>query len=48
MNEAKYQELVEAGWRRRLTPAEQAHLRAWVSEHPERRTEEARLVAATP
>jgi anti-sigma factor RsiW len=37
MNEAEYRELMEAGWRRRLTPAEQAQLHAWLAEHPEQR-----------
>lgn len=37
MNEAEYRELMEAGWRRRLTPAEQAQLQAWLVEHPEHR-----------
>ena len=35
MNEAEYRELMEAGWRRRLTPAEQAQLHPWLAEHPE-------------
>ena len=30
-----YQRLREIGWRRRLTPAEQAELRAWLIAHPE-------------
>ena len=35
MNEAEYQELREAGWRRKLTPAEEARLQAWMALHPE-------------
>ena len=39
MNEAEYQELQEAGWRRRLTPAEEARIQAWLAAQPERRAE---------
>jgi anti-sigma factor RsiW len=34
-----YQRLREIGWRRRLTDAEQAELRAWLAAHPEAETE---------
>lgn len=37
MNEAEHRELMEAGWRRRLTAAEQAQLHSWLAEHPEQR-----------
>lgn len=36
MNDAEFQELVEASWRRRLTPEEDAQLRSWLILHPER------------
>jgi len=35
MNEAEYQDLREAGWRRKLTPAEEARLQAWLAVHPD-------------
>ena len=35
MNEAEYQDLREAGWRRKLTPAEEARLQAWLVLHPD-------------
>lgn len=35
MNDATEQTLLEASWRRPLTPAEQARLRAWLAQHPE-------------
>jgi anti-sigma factor RsiW len=35
MNEAEYQDLREAGWRRKLTPAEEARLQAWLAQHPD-------------
>jgi anti-sigma factor RsiW len=37
MNEAEYQELLEASWRRDLTPAERARLHAALAEQPELR-----------
>jgi anti-sigma factor RsiW len=38
-NDAVYQRLREATWRRPLTAAEQAELRAWLATHPEAQTE---------
>jgi len=35
MNDARYQQLRETGWRRPLTDAEQAELRVWLAAHPE-------------
>jgi anti-sigma factor RsiW len=35
MNESRYQELRETGWRRKLTATEEAELRAWLATHPE-------------
>jgi len=35
MNESDYNSLREKNWRRKLTPAEEASLRAWLAEHPE-------------
>ncbi len=37
MNEAEYQELLEASWRRDLTPAEKARLHAGLAEQPDLR-----------
>jgi anti-sigma factor RsiW len=34
MNESEYQALVEAGWRRPLTPEEQRRIEAWLAAHP--------------
>lgn len=34
-----YQRLRETGWRRPLTPAEQAELRAWLAAHPEQQAD---------
>jgi hypothetical protein len=36
MNDPLYDKLREAGWRRTLTAAEAAELRAWLAAHPER------------
>jgi anti-sigma factor RsiW len=33
--QSAYQQLLEQSWRRPLTPAEQAQLRAWLEAHPE-------------
>lgn len=38
MNEAEYQKLLEASWRRDLTPAETARLHAGLAEQPELRS----------
>lgn len=35
MNDPLYHQLLEAGWRRKLTAEEAAELRAWLSAHPE-------------
>lgn len=35
MNESDYNQLSEERWRRKLTPAEEASVRAWLAEHPE-------------
>src|SRR4051794_15470368 len=35
MNEFDYKSLREKSWRRKLTAAEEASLRAWLTEHPE-------------
>ncbi len=35
MNESDFNELKEKSWRRKLTPAEEAELRAWLAGHPE-------------
>ena len=35
MNDATEQTLLEASWRRPLTPDEQARLRVWLAQHPE-------------
>ena len=35
MNEFDYKLLLEESWRRRLTPAEEASVRAWLAQHPE-------------
>lgn len=34
-NDPTYDRLIEASWRRDLTPAEQSELRAWLAQHPE-------------
>ena len=34
-----YQRLRETGWRRPLTAAEQAELRAWLAAHPEQQAD---------
>ncbi len=39
MNEASYRELVQASWRRSLTPAEEAELQAYLAVHPEQSSE---------
>lgn len=39
MNDAHFEELKEASWRRRLTPEESAQVQAWLARHPERRAE---------
>src|SRR5205809_534933 len=39
MNESDYNQLLEQSWRRKLTPAEEAELRAWLAPHPESRTD---------
>ncbi len=39
MNEPFYKELVEARWRRQLSPTEKAALAAFLSQHPEKQTE---------
>jgi len=39
MNEAEFHESLEANWRRRLSPAEEAKVHAWLAKHPERRAE---------
>src|SRR5438105_15808113 len=49
MNDSAYHKLREARWRRKLTDAESAELRAWVASHPEAQAEfeaEARLTDA--
>jgi anti-sigma factor RsiW len=35
MNDSDYNPLHEKSWRRKLTPAEEAALRAWLAQHPE-------------
>jgi anti-sigma factor RsiW len=48
-NDPLYHNLLEASWRRRLTEAEQAQLRAWLDAHPENQADweaEAGLSAA--
>ncbi len=35
INDPLYQRWREAGWRRKLTPAEEAELRTWLAAHPE-------------
>lgn len=35
MNDPLYHRLRESGWRRKLTPAEEAELRPWLAAHPE-------------
>jgi len=35
MNELEYKLLLEESWRRRLTPAEEASVRAWLAQHPD-------------
>src|SRR5689334_19645681 len=39
MNDPVYQRLREISWRRKLTDAEQAELRAWLAAHPEARAD---------
>jgi anti-sigma factor RsiW len=39
MNDAEYQGLLEAAWRRKLTPEEEARLEAWLMSHPKRQAE---------
>jgi anti-sigma factor RsiW len=39
MNESNYKDLVEASWRRRLTPDEEARLQAFFAIHPEKQAE---------
>jgi hypothetical protein len=39
MNDPLYDKLREAGWRRKLTAAEVAELRAWLAAHPERQSD---------
>jgi len=35
MNDSDYRRLTEIGWKRPLTPEEQAQLKAWLARHPE-------------
>jgi anti-sigma factor RsiW len=35
MNDPRYQKLCETSWRRKLSAAEEAELRAWLAAHPE-------------
>jgi hypothetical protein len=39
MNDPRHHKLRETGWRRKLTSAEEAELRAWLAVHPEARTD---------
>lgn len=39
MNEASYNQLVQASWRRRLTPAEEAEVQAYLALHPDKQTQ---------
>lgn len=39
MNESFYKDLVEASWRRRLTPAEEAELQSYFAIHPDKQAE---------
>lgn len=39
MNELEIQQLLEEGWRRPLTPEEEAGIRGWCRSHPDRREE---------
>jgi anti-sigma factor RsiW len=39
MNEFDYKSLREASWRRKLTAAEEASLRAWLADHPEEKAD---------
>ena len=39
MNDSFYKDLVEASWRRRLTPAEEAQLQSYLAIHPEKQAE---------
>ncbi len=39
MNDSPYNDLREAGWRRKLTPEEEARLLAWLAGHPEAQAE---------
>ncbi len=39
MNDSFYKDLVEASWRRRLTPAEEAQLQSYFAIHPDKQAE---------
>ena len=39
MNEFDYKTLLEKRWRQKLTPAEEANVRAWLAQHPESKAE---------
>lgn len=39
MNDSDYQELLEASWRRKLTPAEETRLQAWLAVHSDKQSE---------
>jgi ferric-dicitrate binding protein FerR (iron transport regulator) len=39
MNDRVFQELIEASWRRPLTPEEEARLQSWLAAHPEGRAD---------
>lgn len=39
MSDSLYDKLRETGWRRKLTPSEEAQLRAWLADHPEARAD---------
>src|SRR5262245_21950872 len=39
MNDPFYHKLLEASWRRKLTPAEEAELQTWLATHPEARAD---------
>ena len=39
MNEFDYKTLLEKRWRHKLTPSEEASVRAWLAQHPESRAE---------
>ena len=38
MNEPEIQKLMELGWRRSLSPEEQARVEAWLAVHPDSRS----------